>query len=535
MGGGVKGIVRWCASVVLVLVASGLAAIAFAAGVAAQPSQFITRSGTQLRLGAAAWRFVGFDEDQLTSTPGGYTCGAPLGTPALDAVMQQAAAAGARVVRTWFFQSFYDLGASGAPSFAAFDRVLAAATQYGLKVVPVLVNEYPQCEPGTAAKSLSFFTGGYTRPGYGYPLSFKAYAAAVAADYSGDPTIAFWEIGNDLSAGTASCSGSVETAAAHSLRAFADAMTTTIKAADPNHLVALGTLGTGQCGLAGRDYGYVTGGAVDLCEYQDYGDVPQPLPSELAERIAECRALRKPMFVGASGIGADVGDNGRPTGTISTATEDLRAGFFDAKLTATFRAGAAGYVIWDLGPDASNSLYNLPTGGFEIGPGDPTLTVTARLVRSFGAYPGPVRSMFEDGRTDRWIAVHNAGQPTVANSTEEAWGGTHSLAISLSGARAEAIKLPAPPGLGSGSVLTLHVFVPATSPPGVAAEPFAIRRDRTTVSAVPAIMAPGWNVITWRLPGGLRPPLAALGLTVNQAARWHGTVYLDDVAWSNSR
>src|SRR5581483_6975189 len=99
---------------------------------------------------------------------------------------------------------------------------LAAAAQYGLKVVPMLVNEFTQCEPSTANKDLSFFGGGYTQPGYGYPLSFKAYAATVAAHDADDPTVAFWEIGNELSDQVSACPQRVETAAAHALRSFAD-------------------------------------------------------------------------------------------------------------------------------------------------------------------------------------------------------------------------------------------------------------------------------------------------------------------------
>ena len=47
-------------------------------------------------------------------------------------------------------------------------------------------------------------------------------------------------------------------------------MTSAIKAVDHNHLVSLGTLGTGQCGVAGTDYEFVNGGNTDICEYHDY-------------------------------------------------------------------------------------------------------------------------------------------------------------------------------------------------------------------------------------------------------------------------
>jgi len=54
-----------------------------------------------------------------------------------------------------------------------------------------------------------------------------------------------------------------------------------------------------------------------------------------------------------------------------------RASFFQAKLKAAFGRGVAGYVLWDKEQDPSN-LAEL----FEIGPNDPTDSVTAAMAKS---------------------------------------------------------------------------------------------------------------------------------------------------------
>src|SRR5260221_6135520 len=247
-------------------------------------SGFVGSSGTELKLDGNPWRFVGFNDYQLTSMPGGaYFCGRQTNDSTLNSVLQDAKNSGATVIRTWFFQSYYDMNSQGAvikPTWAAFNRVLNAAASYGLKVIPVLVNEWQSCEPPSTNKDLGFFQTGYEQPNsYGYPLSFKTYATTVARHYANKTQIAFWQIGNEMENYTsAGCGPLDENSGASALRDFADDMTAAIKAVDPNHLVSLGTSGGGEGGLSGTDYRYVHPGAFDICDYHDYYDVTQAMP-----------------------------------------------------------------------------------------------------------------------------------------------------------------------------------------------------------------------------------------------------------------
>jgi len=395
MRGGVVRLVARCATGAGLLGAAILLAVGVASPTLARPDGFVRVTGTELTVHGQPWRFVGFNDYQMTSMPGGaYFCGRQMDDATLNAVLRDAKKAGATVIRTWFFQSYYDLNSQGtavSPTWAAFDRVLDRASTYGLKVVPVLVNEWRDCEPSSTNKSLYFFAGGYAQPSPGYPLSFKTYATTVAHHYANSTQIAFWQIGNELQNFVGNgCGSAAETFGAIALRAFADDVTASIKKADPNHLVSLGTIGAGECGLSNADYAYVHAGAVDLCDYHDYGDVTQALPDDgynrLAQRVAQCRTLDKPIVVTESGIAADVGADGQETGAVTGATLQNRAGFFQAKLTAAFTDGVAGYVLWEKEQDASNSAENISSHGlYEIGPDnllhDPTNTVTATQAR----------------------------------------------------------------------------------------------------------------------------------------------------------
>ena len=90
-------------------------------------------------------------------------------------------------------------------------------------------------------------------------------------------------------------------------------MTQAIKEVDPNHLVSLGTMGSGQCGTANGDYRMVHE-PVDVCEYHDYDyegnpsdNADNPIPGDewngLAKRLDQCgpSGLDKPLFIGEAG------------------------------------------------------------------------------------------------------------------------------------------------------------------------------------------------------------------------------------------
>ncbi len=316
-------------------------------------SPFVTKSGPNLMVNGSPLRLVGYNWHWM-----GTGCGAPTNTEIATTFAQIKTASHSNVIKTAFYQSGSNKGA-----YIDFDRYIAYAKKYGLYIVPMLVNHWTNCEPSTATKPSSWYQSGYKQTNDRYPLSFHDYAIKLARHYASEPTIAFWQLVNEPDAGPCGSVG------AHILRSFADDMITALKAVDPNHMVDLGA--PGECaGDSMADYTTIVSGKVDLCNvWDDYGQAKIVLPSQMQQRIAICRNLNKPAFVGESGICADVIATGDCSGIVTTATLGQRAAFFDAKLSAGFNAGLAGYIIWNKG---SQSVQN------DIGPGDPTESVLAK-------------------------------------------------------------------------------------------------------------------------------------------------------------
>jgi Cellulase (glycosyl hydrolase family 5) len=322
-----------------------------------QGSPFVSKSSSNLMVNGAPLRLIGYNWHWL-----GIGCGAPTDIQIDTTFSQIKTASHGNVVRTAFYQSGSNNG-----GYTDFNRYIAHAKKYGLYIVPVLVNHWTSCEPSKATKTSSWYRSGYKQAHDGYPLSFYDYVIKLARHYANEPTIAFWQLVNEPDADPCGSTG------AHVLRSFADDMTTAIKAVDPNHMVDLGA--PGECaGDTTTDYTTIVSGEVDLCDtWHDYEQVTTALPSQLQQRIAVCQNLNKPAFVGESGICADITVNGECSGTVTPNTLNQRATFFEAKLSAGFNAGLAGYIIWNKG---SQSVQD------DIGPGDPTERVLAKYAKT---------------------------------------------------------------------------------------------------------------------------------------------------------
>ena len=331
------------------------------------PSPFVVASGSRLYLNGQPWYFTGYDAFQLPSVQIGtrFSCGGPQSLGWLDQMLGEIqSGSGSPVVRTWFFQSY-----SGA-NFAQLDAVLAAAAAHHVKVIPVLVNQWAECEPwvggGTGYRNLSWYESGYKQAGDGYALSFRDYALKLAAHYANNQTIAFWQLVNEAEAMDAAGGPCNEGRAASAIRTFADDVSGAMRTLDANHLISLGTIGTGQCGIAGSDYAYVHSGNVDLCEYHDYvpGAVNGDQWNGLIQDVKACAGLGKPVFAGEVGIDASVQPDWSQTGVVSAATLAQRAAFFQDKMAGQFGLGISGFLIW--------MKTSTPSSGFDVGPADPT-------------------------------------------------------------------------------------------------------------------------------------------------------------------
>jgi Tol biopolymer transport system component len=338
------------------------------AGAATANAAFVTRAGTELRLGGQPYRFAGINIYNANNSAG---CWYPLASgPELGAALDEIGG-GAKVVRAWFFQNMATTG--GARDWSAFDHTLQVAAAHGARVIATLTNQWPDCDgPGGGAgsyKDTTWYETGYRAPDPSGTVSYRDWVAEVAARYRANETVLAWQLINEAEV-KPSRDGACEATAATTLKTWAADVAGVVKAADANHLVSLGTIGGGQCGTSFNEYQDVHDLAgIDLCEYHDYGAPTAGIPGDefngLQKRIDQCAALSKPLIVGETGIrGSDIPDFGQPGGRLTN-----RAFAFEQKFRAQFAKGIAGELVWAWNKDGSSET------DYDIGPGDPLLHI----------------------------------------------------------------------------------------------------------------------------------------------------------------
>jgi mannan endo-1,4-beta-mannosidase len=323
----------------------------------------VTRAGSELVFQGRPFRFTGINIYNANSV--NDNCGYTMGTGPILGNSLQAIGRGKEVFRAWFFQSLATR--NGQRDWTAFDHTLSVAAAHGFKVIVVLANQWPDCEPASGYKDETWYRAGYKLPDPSGVVSYRDWAREIVSRYRRSTTVLGWQLMNEAEVKPTREAGLCSVNAAEILRAFAADVSGLIKSIDPLHPVSLGTIGTGQCGAQGDEYQYVHSvPTIDVCEYHDYNEPNAPMPGDqwngLQVRINQCRSLNKPIFVGETGIiPNDVG------GTLKA-----RARAFDAKFRAQFAAGVIGELAW------AWSAHGSTLDNYDIGPGDPALTVLGR-------------------------------------------------------------------------------------------------------------------------------------------------------------
>jgi len=327
----------------------------------ATPTGFIQRQGAQLTLNGQPYRFTGLNIYNANSNG---SCAADMQSgSALDDAFANMGS-GVTVIRAWFFQSFATT--NGQRDWTAFDHTMSVAAAHGIRVIPVFANQWPDCEPASGYKDETWYQTGYTQPDPSGTVSYRDFVAEVVARYANDPTVAFWQLMNEPQVTTDSTSGICSANAEQRLESFATDVSGLVKSIDNNHLVSLGSIGSGQCGLANDDYRQIHAiPTIDLCEFHDY-DPTAPIPGDqwngMQVRFDQCAQLNKPLFVGELGT--------TPAQAGGGLTQ--RAQLYAAKLHAQFDAGSVGELLWAWYEAAPPSV-----GSLDIHRSDPALGVLA--------------------------------------------------------------------------------------------------------------------------------------------------------------
>ena len=335
--------------------------------------EFVSRNGTDLTLDGQPYRFTGINIYMAASGGTPSSCGGELypnvGVPLAD--MPNGV-----VIRLWAFQDFFV--SNGTWNWTNLDQVLAIAAAHDDKIIPVLANQHDYCDG--PAKDLGWYQSGYkdtVEPGD--LVSYRQFVADIVSRYSGNPSIAMWQLVNEGEAvnGDGSCD---ESAALTALLAFTTDVGGMVHTLDPNHLVSLGVIagyngsggGAQWCGAANGDYQTLMASpSNDICDFHDYGYPTNPMGNpatpDLATAIQMCHADNRPIMVAETGIYAD-----------RSAELPIRATEFSAKFSAQFQAGVVGELLWNwaVEPDYVSPDQDPDYG---ISPGDPSLGVLAEF------------------------------------------------------------------------------------------------------------------------------------------------------------
>lgn len=328
------------------------------------PEPFVRNTSGALTLDDQPFRPIGFNIYNANSN--GWCWYAMDGTILDDAMT--AIGPSKNAMRAWFFQQLATT--NGVRDWTAFDRTLATARAHGVKVVVTLTDQWGDCGDSTVAgygyKDTTWYESAYRDPDPSGLVSYRDWVAEVVSRYRDDSTILTWQLVNEpevMPFAGADCSTVPESTAFQLLFDFATDVAGLIKSIDPNHLVSLGTIGSGQCGAQADDFATLMGiPTLDLCEFHDYNPsdlVPGDQWNGLQRRIDQCDALAKPLLVGELGI--------RPMDVGGTFAD--RARVVAGKLCAQLTAGVDGLLLWAWSKDGS-TLDN-----YDIGPGDPVLGV----------------------------------------------------------------------------------------------------------------------------------------------------------------
>ena len=158
-----------------------------------------------------------------------------------------------------------------------------------------------------------------------------------------------------------------------------------------------------------------------------------------------------------------------------------------------------------------------------------TLAPTTTTAAPTTTLPPPTSQFdFEDGTTQGWTVDY--GPATVANTATVAYSGTHSLAITLTGAGNPGIISPSTvTGISSGTKVTYHVYEPAGV--SVAVDPYVVdANDNYYFTGNFALKAGAWTTITWTVPT-LSAKVAWIGMEVENGGGANGVLNLDAVSW----
>jgi hypothetical protein len=286
--------------------------------------------------------------------------------------------AGVDVIRFAAYQA-YAIDGSHQRNWLAFDRVFADAAAHGIHLIPILGNNWADCDywgvyPGSTARDAGTPvecggtggwydasgapgpTGNYKAPYAGYITGYRQWVQDFVSRYKTQSSIITWELLNEP---WDSCA-----------RSFFIDVTNLIRSLDP----------VTPIGLGGNPNGWSPDDQklpnVNVLTAHDYSQPTNPLPSVVASGLTLANALGKPFYVGEAGLDCNNDHIGCPSNGLvppypkGSCDESARVPYLSAKISAAFAAGAKGYILW-----AYSQTQVLGSCSHDFGPQSPVLSI----------------------------------------------------------------------------------------------------------------------------------------------------------------
>jgi hypothetical protein len=238
-------------------------------------SGFVYSQDGQLCLEGKPFHFIGVNRYDLCGEDG-----TSLSWPEedLDWFFNQVSGMGITGLRFWVFKS---------TSFTLIDRVLDRADNYSIKCVLTLSDQWGSCPwtNGFGYKYSDFYETGYLEgyeiseggcaPPY-YPTYYE-WVTEVVSRYANNTAVLMWQMMNEGECEFRNNTGVCDFSAFYN---WAVNVSSLIRSLDENHLINIGTSGTGQCGARNEEYEIIYSiPTVDILEAHDYGYPTLPLPN----------------------------------------------------------------------------------------------------------------------------------------------------------------------------------------------------------------------------------------------------------------
>jgi len=199
---GTRTVVRCGVTAVVVLTGLFFGSAVLKPTAASATAPVLSAQGSELLLDGQPANLVGVNARSLAADAGVTSACASPNTDAQVTGVIDSIPPGA-VVRFEAFQGGYATNPNtGSLDFSGIDRVFAAAEARGVLLIPVLANQWGQCDDGQQ-KSIDWFTGGFATlashvlaNAAGVPtptLSYQSYVQAFVARYRNSPALAMYE------------------------------------------------------------------------------------------------------------------------------------------------------------------------------------------------------------------------------------------------------------------------------------------------------------------------------------------------------